>query len=67
MNDLIEDPVSQIYDNNLPKAMNDIAIWIFKNPESISNPDVKDNIPVIRKALNLLEVTGSLVPEQSKS
>lgn len=42
----VEDPVKEFYDNNLPCAMNDVAVYAFLNGEDKLDPklvaDIRD-------------------------
>lgn len=56
----VEDKVSDFYNNNLPKAMEAVAIWVFRNPEKATEPDLKEDLDAIREAMTTLEQTGSI-------
>lgn len=56
----VEDKVNDIYNNNLPKAMEQVAIWAFKNPKESAEPKHQTDLVFIRSAMLQLDDKGHI-------
>ncbi len=56
----IEDKVSDLYSNNLHKALQDIAVWAFKNPIEAAKGDVAEDLTVVRNSLINIDEKGEV-------